>query len=666
MRKNIFSWKSLAGLTLLFGLTMGLSSCEQVELGPNPSDPGDTKPAEPSYTDYDFVIWDVNGITTAKQVSDSLNLKKVTDAIAKKANVDRSKREAFKVMVVSDKLKVDATYAALTNTIKIPSIPDVTITLAFSDKFAKADGTLNIVDKEELKKEQALLDLNLVFADGQELAGLDVNMYAATVNVESAGTTKIGDLDVNVNHYGVYQGYNFTWGDRALTLGDGITVEAVDPARGFVIVGEGATVNALIVYNDEPGVSVVEGTAKGVENNGSVKQADGGYYNDRATEQYTFEAVKNPDKSIHYLHSVKVRNYTTGLDDACTTIWAYTPETPIETVTICSNANVYLKNVADHGDELDNEIKDVDHHVKGHSYVNNIVGLGYDAKGNALKTAQVSVGKIWYAFQDVKSVKNVTINNVHNHANEDVLDPNEPDVLRVYANLDDVNVNGFKNVYFFTTTQEVKKAVFDADTENVLFYVDAKNGATAYNFKYTGCELKNADAKIGVTDFDVESAVLDKDGNPVTYEVWHYVVYEQDEDDEWVKEDGEYKKKDDGNGHYVWETTTDGLEAVPLPARLEGNVWSHIVQAIESDIRIEDMTITVDLSGTKIGTAEIKAGSKYTNGKNPIVTVNNIRDLWPAYQYRAEMNYKYTFGSAELYRQTFDNTMGWWMFVTTK
>ncbi|MCH5309831.1 MAG: hypothetical protein J1E58_08195 [Prevotella sp.] len=242
MRKNIFSWKSLAGLTLLFGLTIGLSSCEQVEVDPNPSNPGQTeKPVEPSTG--------VNGasivITAAKinQVNDSLYLHS-TDAKYKGSLAEKFAKILADEDVEEITITVESAGLEMENGGKV-TLPqgqnDRPFNLVFTSTFKKSVGQLVIEDKNSLH------NLNITLPSG-DFGKLKIDTEYSVVNVKSAGTT--------------YVEFSSASNERAVTLGNGVkaTIDEIDANV------KGSEVEALIFKTSETATTEKSGVKTKVKN----------------------------------------------------------------------------------------------------------------------------------------------------------------------------------------------------------------------------------------------------------------------------------------------------------------------------------------------------------------------------------------------------------------
>ena len=539
--------------------------------------------------------------------------------ITKKLAENKSKIKAdkeYNVMVVSDGLKVSSTDKKVT----LPAVTDAIINLTFSSKFAEKKDTFIIEDTE--------LDyVNLTFAS--DTLDLMLKMDASTVTLKSTGSFVVNELYSLLNYYGVYYSSNQTFGNRALTLGEGVTVKAIDPMRGLVIVGEDAAVEALIVYNtdeDNWDENYVYGNNDGIYHYRSSTLD----YQGNREYRHVYQNIRTADNKVNFLHSVKVKKGK-GEEGEYTRINSTSSETPIEKVTIEDGAVVYV------GDTNEN----IEEHTILHSYINEIVGLG---KG----TAVVSPANR-NAFRDVQKISNVTVNNSYCGRSE----------IIIHTNLESCTVESFKYVTFSTETQAVKKTEFKV-AEQVYFNIDATNGATAYKFDYSECVFPE-DCKIGVNDITTDHPILDADGNVLEYWVYHYGKYAWDEDAKtWKKDDdGNYVKVVDEWGNQEWGQTKD-FDEIPYPARLEGNVTYHLAQGREQDDYINDTTITIGLTGSKVGTTKI---TKDYDGLN-VYAPRYWESIWADRNNNAQFTYKYDI-DGKLYRLVYDQNWGKNTFVTT-
>ena len=418
---------------------------------------------------------------------------------------------------------------------------------------------------------------------------LDIDIMATTMVVQGAAT--IGTLTTKANQYGVYEyalnkEHYLSFGSRNLILGEGLTIQTIDLINNGYVVVDGAEIEALAV-------------------NGTW--ADHYAYGFISNNNYS--RLVNPDGTVHFLHSITA--------DGNVRVWSYSKAVPAQ--------NVYVKDGA--YVSFYNEREEIEDAQRGHFYYNNIIGLGDG-------TGQIYCNYAYYGFQDVKTISKVEIVNTGS--------------IRLFPDIIGCTVDA-SYVEFYPTTREVKNTKFP-NANDVYFIVDARNGSTAYNFSYTGCEFTNANVGLGVGDFETEDVILDADGNPVVYAIWRYAE---------VDEDGNYT----GNWLEVKGDVGTVPSVVPDKARKEGLCYYRIVTAKEPTAKINDMVITTTLGGKIAGTA-ITAKSENLNLSQP----NNVYwygDVWGTEAYKAEMTYKYLIGD-KLYRYAYDTISGDWIFVTTK
>lgn len=220
MNKKLFSWKALAGLTLL--VAMGLTSCQQGnEVDPN--DPtGSTKPVQPSVVDNkgaDLTF-------TIKKAADLNTLWASYDA-AKKTEL--MKKTTLNIAITLSDFEIEATPITLPKFMN--TVTNSLLNVTFSGNFKNAD------------KQMFGLDLATNYAG----AKVNVTLPAAAfdMNLNSAGTA------ATITSDGATIGKFFTNADanknNALTIGSGVTINSIDDtATGAILLGGGA-INALIV-----------------------------------------------------------------------------------------------------------------------------------------------------------------------------------------------------------------------------------------------------------------------------------------------------------------------------------------------------------------------------------------------------------------------------------
>ena len=264
MRKNIFSWKSVAGLALLFGLTTGITSCEQVTLPDDSTNSGTEKPVEPStgVNGADIVIT----AATIEQVNDSLNLDKTTKE-GKKLYPGSLREELDDLLddFVNEDLEeititIESAGIEMTknSTLKLPfasggNYDKLVVNLIFTNTFKKSEGVLTITDEQHLGK------LNITLPDG-DFGQLKINADYSTVTIDSDGET---DVEISAN---------MKQSASSLTLGDGLNVVATQDISGKgEVKTDGATVVAL----------VADGAVSDIEKSGvklSIKKGSSNVY----------------------------------------------------------------------------------------------------------------------------------------------------------------------------------------------------------------------------------------------------------------------------------------------------------------------------------------------------------------------------------------------------
>ena len=256
MRKNIFSWKSLAGFALLFGLTMGLSSCEQVEVGPNPSDPGTNEPqvpSEPSHggtkTVAQLTITKPSEFKTQYELWHRAQLDaigKETDPVKRQAALDEFNTATLDIELNTAGLVTSAT----DKTIDLGIITENRniINVIFGNAFKNADAGLVITDKSA--GNVGIFDITLPATS--KAFDLEVNITESVALVHSAkdATTALGFLKAK--------------GSDEEYVGDGDHDDEVNDEHGVnvkgMILGEGLVADA---YHDYGGSITVDGTEIG-------------------------------------------------------------------------------------------------------------------------------------------------------------------------------------------------------------------------------------------------------------------------------------------------------------------------------------------------------------------------------------------------------------------
>ena len=219
MNKKLFSWKALAGLTLL--VAMGLTSCKQsTEVDPN--DPyNTTKPVQPGTSEKGADL-----AFTITKTSDLVSLWNKYDA-TKKAEL--MKKTELNIVINSGAYKLDGGVLTLPAFFNTPA--NSVLNLTFNGNFQDADkNPLNLDASTNLKGAKVNIKLP---AQGFNM-GLDATNVAA--NLTSDGAT-IGHFAAAAN----------TAKNNAVTIGSGVTVNAIDVASTGAILTNGGVINALIV-----------------------------------------------------------------------------------------------------------------------------------------------------------------------------------------------------------------------------------------------------------------------------------------------------------------------------------------------------------------------------------------------------------------------------------
>ena len=270
MRKNIFSWKSLAGLALLFGLTMGLSSCEQVTVDPDPSNPGTSGGNTAAGQGFGILTsgpGDVNlGLQYPSDLAKYFKAWLATAAgQAKYAALTKNGGNEITIYANTSKMtvrpyaKATATTAAVPEdaTLQLDSVkifaPEFElVTLILDGKFKTTYGTPLVMDAKS--KYAAVYDITLP-ATGEESFDLDVKAENSAVYMQApeGETATIGLLatwaSTKSNAINPGDGHNISV--KGLTLGEGLVVDAIAPQMGTVyVVKDAAAINAYGVTSN--------------------------------------------------------------------------------------------------------------------------------------------------------------------------------------------------------------------------------------------------------------------------------------------------------------------------------------------------------------------------------------------------------------------------------
>ena len=650
MNKKLFSWKALAGVVLFAAMTMGLQSCTQTP-DPEPEPAPGPAPAAPVVIDGTAITFsnfvklsDINAVLEA--------LSGAADAVVNVSWFDGANVVTKAITCKAGTLVPGKTYDIVINNKKIKvTAGDYALNLSYiaTTGFENTDGKFNVSFTEAFETapaarmwivDEALDHVDINFAPMTIAQGLTIYMPWSTATI--SGDANLGFLELAMDYATIRDKYmvrHATWLERRLSLKGNTTVGVLYYWYGGIVVDENASINALGAWEYGGGDSYIHLNGNGVYSEGNFN-----------IDNYELD-LNYADGTPYYLHNV----YAPAGDGSTTRIYfdaddddvnylndpdiPARADNPIKNLTIEDNEYVYISNkkeaVENKGAEQDYDTNTVYSHI----YIDNIIGLG---KGNAI----VYLGSDMFAFRDVKSIKNITYKWTPTSTSTGYS-------TRIYAPMESCTVENFSYIIFMSTVQNIKKDNFK-DAASVYFNVDARNGATAYGFNYDSCEMP-ANCRLGVNDFETQTPILDADGNEVWYTVYEYATC-----------DANGNLIFDALGDLVWAQTKN-FNDVPLTARKLGLVWIRIVQAQENDVRVSDMTITIGLTGTKIGGNEITKNSEWDS--NPFQVPNSVYGNWTnitnGRAYYAEMTYKYNIGGV-LYRITRDNVWGKWFFVTTR
>jgi hypothetical protein len=237
MNKKLFSWKALAGLTLL--VAMGLTSCKQgAEVDPN--DPYNvTKPVTPGIIDSKTA-----DLTIAIGVpSDFLKFWNKVDADTKNA---LAKKSELNILIKSQGMKLSEKASAATRTLTLPDffngkdgkIVNVTMTGAFGE-------TKNplIINSTALAKD--LVYLTLPGNNEESLYSVDFNAGTSIPVLQSAEGTLIDKLNVTGDN-----------GKNALKVGSGITAARITNTSTAVTIDGGTIETLMLDYSVSTGYGV--------------------------------------------------------------------------------------------------------------------------------------------------------------------------------------------------------------------------------------------------------------------------------------------------------------------------------------------------------------------------------------------------------------------------
>ena len=507
MNKKLFSWKALAGLTLL--VAMGLTSCTTEAVDPTG---GNKKPStEPTDPTASIVVTgDVVDVKALAPSDITAALKQLTGAKTRAANKE------YTVNINSASMKV----TAADNTITIPEVTDAIWNINFDGAFA--GGVLTIED-------DALDYVNINLSD-EEYPGFALDMPFSTVAL--SGDAIIDELGVDMDAAGV-RAYpkTLTFGERFLNIYD-VYVKALDYVNGGIIVNTGAAIDAYIAGNNITGrmnFNETSGNTTTQKVRGQemvTTDANGliGAYNGFNAAMGLYNTM-NADRSCYYVNNLVVRKYD-GTDYDYPVVRVAVAGKTIDQITMEAGSKMYLVSTYDESDNYslpdgfnrkNYNFANAQFNYINRYHVNQIVGLGNGS-------ATVQVDDNWDAFRSVESVSNVTLDAylTYPFGNRTIYPDNSADRwdgIEIWTNIEKCTFKNFDYVVFAEEIEGVSNSKFPV-ADDVRFNVLA-NGNTTHSFDYSGCEFK-ADAWLGVNGFITGKVLYDENGDPISYTVWDY------------------------------------------------------------------------------------------------------------------------------------------------
>ena len=237
MNKKLFSWKALAGLTLL--VAMGLTSCNQgTEVDPN--DPYNvTKPVTPGIVDSKTA-----DLTIAIGVpSDFLKFWNKVDNDTKTA---LAKKSELNVVIKTKGMKLEQTASAATRTLTLPDFfngkDGKIVNITMDGAFGETKNEL-IINSTALAKD--LIYLALPGNNDESVYSVDFQAGTSIPVLMSTAETLIDQLNVNGDT-----------GKNALKLGSGLTARRLTNTSTAVNVDGGSLQNLMLNYSVSTGYGV--------------------------------------------------------------------------------------------------------------------------------------------------------------------------------------------------------------------------------------------------------------------------------------------------------------------------------------------------------------------------------------------------------------------------
>ena len=459
----------------------------------------------------------------------------------------------------------------------------------------------------------------------------------------------IGEVQLNMDTKGVRRYVKQqTFGERYLTLGDGITVNGLWSISGGVVVNGGAEIKAYIAG----ALPSRYGNFKAREYN-----ATKGTWGTPADKTYAYEYVYCNDLGVnanydalteygtrYYIQNLIIRKCNSAFDNKGNEYKDYTyvevycasKNNPVDQITVENGAKLYLTSTgpreednysdwdAGYRKNYDWSIANSYRVNKWHYNVNKIVGFG---------TGVVQVDGNSQAFRDVESVSGVVLDsyNVNYWSHESYVggewvkgiapDDYYNDNITVFTNVDNCTFKNFRNVYFNTETQAVSNSKFPV-AANVQFNVKAIGNDT-YNFDYNTCEFI-AGTSLGVNQYITGKILYDENGDPITYEVWDYAKVSADGSSYVYVQTPVFKSngtiKTDADGNAIMTSLIDE--------------WKYALNA-DDTYKALATDATWDYTYDSNGNLIWQKDGKYSDGVNEIVVVSNFIE----WEYNAKIEY---------------------------
>lgn len=364
MKKLNYSWKA-AGFALLFGLSMGLQSCDEIidnplsPVQPIPDTPA--TPATPKATVKGSTVT-IENCKTTKDVNDLLNSADVKKVFAETTTVDSDGNPQTIEIIVKGGLET-ADAIAIPATAFAPKVQ-----LTFADAFAKAEKDLTIKNDAANQGQ-----FTVVLPDSESPINLDLAVNENNDWPENivTGNAVLGGIKTANND-------TTSWG-AAIKLKDGIKIKAYDSDKQ----------NLTTLYMNDNAIEavVLNGGKDGVTNWFGCYKSGFRAYN-----------ASGDEGNIYAKNAIIAEGTSVGL-------WPRSTESKVGTVTIQKNAGLYLN------EETDDEIA-TSHYTLN---IDAIVGADRSAKYNNNHTESYAWwdanGRQHNVRYNIGSISNVTIPN---------------------------------------------------------------------------------------------------------------------------------------------------------------------------------------------------------------------------------------------------------------